>query len=70
MWEKDLQMSIPDVEWRYTPTCVGKSYIISVSTSTIQVHSHVCGKKHEDKNPFPYFVGTLPRVWEKECQFL
>ena len=65
VWGKLSGITSPFVFTRYTPTCVGKTFMETALMMDIQVHPHVCGENyHPASSPNPP-IGTPPRVWGK-----
>ena len=50
---------------RFTPTCVGKTRIVSRVKSVPPVHPHVCGENETTSRTAERATGSPPRVWGK-----
>ncbi len=55
---------------RDTPTCVGKSSLISRGARAVRGHPHVCGEESPDRCPANPARGTPPRVWGRVYSLL
>ena len=49
--------------WRFIPTRVGNTLLLSGNRSFIAVHPHACGEHHQNRNHYQTLRGSSPRVW-------
>ena len=54
---------------RNTPTHVGKGTASMMMILKPKEHSHACGKRTSPNGLPQGQIGTLPRMWEKDCVF-
>ncbi len=67
VWGKRNFHRLQNAIIRYTPTCVGKTYIGGSTTLADKVHPHVCGENALEQAVDLWDKGTPPRVWGKLC---
>ncbi len=68
VWGKRRLDGIHQDDYRYTPTCVGKTMVKSTEWRAGTVHPHMCGENLPRFSHHSPDTGTPPHVWGKLTQ--
>ncbi len=67
VWGKRSETRRLDRRQRFTPTRVGKTVQLGITTTWTAVHPHACGENREKRAASAARDGSPPRVWGKRA---
>ena len=70
MWGRLNRFDNKVMDYRNTPTCVGKTRATSTRLQRVEKHPHVCGEDYCALHKSVLKAETPPRVWGRQLDFV